>query len=105
MKKKSNGKCRTRLSYIGFNQIYGMHFNTNNVSETVANDIKAQMVFILMTMEVPWAKLFNVKRKISNGISNNCENIYMEVLKLFEKIYPLNVLLFLIWMIYSLKQY
>lgn len=104
MKKKSNGVYRARLAARGFEQIDGVHYDSNSKSSPVVTQATIRIFFILAIM-AHWAiYILDVRGAFLHGEFEDGEQIYMKVPQGFEKFYPGNVQLKLRKTLYGLIQ-
>eukprot|EP00957_Ditylum_brightwellii_P211343 15366072-Ditylum_brightwellii.AAC.3 len=104
MKMKPNGVKRARLAVQGFKQQDKLHYDSQDLSAPVANNITIRMVMISIIMASWASNLLDVKGAFLNGRFQNGERLYMGAPKGFELLYPKYVLLLLLRSLYGLKQ-
>jgi len=104
MKKKSNGTYRARMNARGFKQVEGQHFDVTSLAAPVTNDASLRIMFTLMLMAGWTAYIVDVKGAFLHGDFEDGEKIYMEVPKVFKKIYATIIVLLLLQTLYGLKQ-
>jgi hypothetical protein len=87
MKKKSNGTYIARLNARGYEQVYGIHYDSSNISSPVTNDATIRIIMVLMIIFKWSAQLVDVKGAFSCGNFKDGEEIFMEVPEGFEEFY------------------
>jgi hypothetical protein len=104
MKKKASGRYKARLNARGYEQVDGVHYDSNDKSAPVAGNMTVLILFVLMIMAGFWSELLDVKGAFLNGRFAEGERLYMYVPKGFEQWFPVNVVLLLLRTLYGLKQ-
>ena len=104
MKKKASGRYKARLNARGFEQVDGVHYDSNDKSAPVAGNMTVLIMLVLMIMSNFWAELLDVKGAFLNGRFAEGEHLYMYVPQGFEEFYPKNVVLLMLRTLYGLKQ-
>eukprot|EP00957_Ditylum_brightwellii_P010494 795637-Ditylum_brightwellii.AAC.1 len=77
MKPKANGIKRTRFNARGFEQVDGLHYNSQDLSAPVVNDMTVRIVMTLIIMASWIAELLGVPGAFLNGRFQNGEHLFM----------------------------
>jgi hypothetical protein len=104
MQKKSNGTYRARLNARGYEKVYVIHYDSNTISSPVTNDATIRIIMVLMIIFKWSAQLVDLKGAFLCGNFKDGEEIFMEVLEVFEEFYGAYVLILLLQTAYGLKQ-
>ena len=95
MKKKANGQYHACLAARGFKQTHGKSFVYHDISLPVVHDIMVCIVLTMLLMSGWAAHIVDVNGAFLLGEFKENEQIYMKILKGFEKFYTSDVLLYL----------
>jgi hypothetical protein len=79
MKKKSNEKYRARLNARGYDQIYGVHYDSTSISSAVTNDATIRNMLVLSPIFEWSSGLIDVQGAFLFGNFKNEEKICMGV--------------------------
>eukprot|EP00957_Ditylum_brightwellii_P093861 7147614-Ditylum_brightwellii.AAC.1 len=92
IKPKVNGTKRERLNACGFEQVDGLHYDSQDLLAPVVNDMTVRIVMTLIIMASWTAELLGVQGAFLNGRFQNGERLFMKVPQGFAKFYPADVL-------------
>ena len=103
-KKKENGTYRDRLNTRVFQQVEGVHYDTEEIVSPVTNDMSIRIVMALTLMAEFIAKVVDVKGEfLHGGFDEGTEPVYMAFPEGFEKHYENQVVFFLLKTFYGLN--
>eukprot|EP00957_Ditylum_brightwellii_P135832 10360755-Ditylum_brightwellii.AAC.1 len=71
MKPKPNGVKCARLNSRGFEQVDGLHYDGQDLSAPVVNDMAMRIVFVMIILVAWTAELLDVKGAFLNGRFQN----------------------------------
>ena len=106
MKKKSNGRLRTRINGCGYEQIDGIHYESNDIHAPVTNDTTVRVVMVLALMAGWLGLIADVQGALLKGELDfkGKERIYLKVPQGFESKYSNEVVMWLLKALYGTKQ-
>ena len=67
MKKKENGTQRTRMNARKFQQVEGVHYDSEDIASPVTNDMSIRIVMVLTQMEGWIDNIIDVKGSFLHG--------------------------------------
>ena len=80
MKKKMNGKFRSRLNARGCEQIDGKHYHAQNIAAPVTNANTVRIVVTLLCMNAKWiAEVVDVEGAFLQGKFKDGEELWIEI--------------------------
>eukprot|EP00957_Ditylum_brightwellii_P167544 12754694-Ditylum_brightwellii.AAC.1 len=104
MKPKANGVKCVRLNTYGYDQVDGLHYNSQDLLAPVVNNMTVRIVVILIIMASCVSELLDAQGAFLNNRFQNGEQLFMHVPQGIAKFYPPDVLLLLLQIIDGLKQ-
>ena len=106
MKKKSNGRLRTRINGCGYEQIDGIHYESNDIHAPVTNDTTVRVVMVLALMAGWLGLIADVQGALLKGELDfkGKKRIYLKVPQGFESKYSNEVVMWLLKALYGTKQ-
>ena len=76
MKNKANGSYRARLNMRGFEQVDGMHYDSNDVSSPVVSDISMRVAMVMMLMMSATGWMVDINAAFFHGEFDTSEQMY-----------------------------
>jgi Reverse transcriptase (RNA-dependent DNA polymerase) len=87
MKKKANGTYRARLNARGYEQVEGMHYDTDSLAAPVTNDTTIRVAYVLAGLAGWKSYVVNVQGAFLNGRFEARERLFLKIPERFESKY------------------